>query len=131
MIDIYTDGGCSNCIGGIGIIFVKDNKIIKQYFNKYINTTNNQMELGAVLIALSFITESGFYVVYSDSKYVIEGILGNYSLKKNKRLWDRLKMEYERVKSICDIKFVHVKGHSDNYYNNLCDKLAVQARQLL
>lgn len=140
-VDIYTDGACrgngkENTIGGIGIIFIYNGfkKEVKMGFR---DTTNNIMELSAVIIALSTLKEPCSVNIYSDSAYVVNAInnkwLENWrkngfktSAKepvKNRELWEKLisLLNYHVV------KFIKVKGHSDNDYNNRCDALANEA----
>lgn len=140
-IIIYTDGACrgngkENALGGYGIILIyKNNK--KEVKRAFPDTTNNKMELSAVIDALSMLTEACNVEVYSDSAYVVNAInqnwLDNWMKKgwktankepvKNKELWLKLieLLKYHKV------KFIKVKGHSDNEYNNRCDQLANEA----
>jgi len=106
-------------------------KELSQGFKK---TTNNRMELMAVIEGLKALKKPGTAVtIYSDSQYVINSIekkwVNNWIKtnfaggKKNKDLW----LEYSRVAKDFSIKLVWVKGHADNPYNNRCDELATQA----
>lgn len=129
----YTDGAYSSSRdqGGIGIIILKDGKIIKQFFRMYKHCTNNQMELGAIIIVLRSIKGPiNSLTIYTDSMYCIGcGTLG-WKRKKNQIMWEEFDKQYERVKTLCpDIKFEHIKGHNGDKYNELCDKLAVKASQ--
>lgn len=140
-VTIYTDGACrgngkENSIGGFGILFMYNGvqKEVKQAFK---NTTNNIMELTAVIQALSMLKEPCNVKLYSDSAYVINAInqkwIDNWQKNgwksstkepvKNKELWEKLieLMKYHKV------EFIKVKGHSDNPYNNRCDELANEA----
>lgn len=138
---IYTDGACrgngkENTIGGYGIVLMYNEH--KREIKKAVrNTTNNIMELGAVIDALSMLKEPCDVEIYSDSAYVVNAINNKWIdswLKngwktaskepvKNRELWERLieLMNYHTL------KFIKVKGHSDNEYNNRCDKLANEA----
>lgn len=135
---IYTDGACSGNPGpgGYGAILIyKDN--IKEISGAVNDTTNNKMELMAVIKALELVKGSRNIEVYSDSAYVVNSIEKGwlYSWKKNN--W--IKSNKEKAKNIDlwemlikfmeihNIKFIKVKGHSDNEYNNRCDKLATSA----
>lgn len=135
---IYTDGACSGNPGPGGwgsILMYKGNK--KEISGGLKNTTNNVMELTAVLEALKQLKFPCEVEVYSDSAYVVNAfnqkwIYGwikndwkNSSKEpvKNKELWQEL---YELTK-IHNITFIKVKGHSDNEYNNRCDELARNA----
>jgi ribonuclease HI len=140
-VTIYTDGACrgngkENTIGAFGIVFMYNDvqKEIKQAFR---NTTNNIMELSAVIQALSMLKEPCSVKLYSDSAYVVNAInqkwINNWQKNgwknsnkepvKNKELWEKLieLLKYHKV------EFIKVKGHSDNQYNNRCDKLANEA----
>jgi len=134
-IKIYTDGACSGNPGpgGYGAILMYEgkNKEISGYME---NTTNNKMEITAVIEALELIKEKCEVTVYSDSSYVVNAIekkwLENWKKNgwktsdkkpvKNKEEWERL----DKQLSTHEVKFVKVKGHSDNEYNNRCDYLA-------
>lgn len=133
-IEIYTDGACSGNPGpgGYGIVmkFQNQRKELSQGFKK---TTNNRMELLAVIIGLESIKKPDIpIIVYSDSKYVVDAInLGwvNSWLKKgfkdkaNLDLWQRFLKIHQKYQ----VKFVWVKGHAENIENNRCDELAVNA----
>ena len=137
-IIIYTDGACSGNPGPGGwgsILMYKENKKEISGFKE--NTTNNEMELTAVVEALRLVKFPCIINIYSDSAYVVnafeQGWIYNWVKKnwktadnspvKNKELWEEL---YNFTK-IHDIKFNKVKGHSDNEYNNRCDELARNA----
>lgn len=134
-LQIYTDGAYSPLRdqGGVGIVILQDEKKILEYSNKYERTSNNQMEIGAVIIALRLIKESHDSItIYTDSQYVIGCATLGWKRKKNSKLWEEFDKQYERVLELCpNIEFVHIKGHSDNYWNNYVDKLAVSASQLI
>lgn len=134
-LQIYTDGAYSPLRdqGSVGIVILQDGKKILEYSNKYERTSNNQMEIGAVIIALRLIKESHDSItIYTDSQYVIGCATLGWKRKKNSKLWEEFDKQYERVLELCpNIEFVHVKGHSDNYWNNYVDKLAVSASQLI
>lgn len=141
-VDLYTDGACSGNPGpgGYGAILIY-NGVEKEISGGEKNTTNNKMEIMAVLKGLQMLKEPCKVTVYSDSAYVVNTIDKGwiYSWKKNNwrksdksqvkniELWE----EMLRLIKIHDITFVKVKGHSDNEYNNRCDKLAVSARENL
>lgn len=130
---IFTDGAYSSSRnqGGIGIVIIKNNTPILEYSNMYKNTTNNQMELGAVIIALRMIKgKIDSLTIYTDSMYVLGCAIKGWKRKKNKTMWEEFDKQYNRVKELCpDIRFVHVKGHAGNKYNEVVDKLAVSASQ--
>lgn len=135
-VKIYTDGACSGNPGpgGYGaILMYEENK--KEISGGEANTTNNKMELMAAIVALETLKEVCDVELYSDSAYLvnaynqkwIEGWKKNNwknSSKqdvKNRDLWERL----EKQTAIHNVKFIKVKGHSDNEFNNRCDELAV------
>lgn len=134
-LEIYTDGAYSSARdqGGVGILFLKNNKKVFEYGNMYKKTTNNQMELGAIIIALRLIKKPvDSITIYSDSMYCIGCATLGWKRKKNKTLWEEFDKQLERVKTLCpNIKFEHVKGHEDNEWNNECDRLARNASQLI
>lgn len=141
MVTIYTDGACrgngkENTIGGFGIVLMY-NDIKKEIKRGFRDTTNNIMELSAVIEALSILKEPCEVKLYSDSAYVINAINQNWIKNwqkngwktaskepvKNRELWEKL---IELV-NIHKVEFIKVKGHSDNEFNNRCDKLANEA----
>lgn len=128
---IYTDGAChgSTGIGGIGIVFVNNNEIIYQFNKQYTNTTNNRMEITAIIYALHAISKPiNSITIYSDSQYALGCITKGWKRKKNIDLWNLFDKVYNTAKSFCsDIQFTWVKGHNINEFNNIADKLAVEA----
>lgn len=127
----YTDGAYSSIRdqGGIGIVVLKNSKPIFKYSKMYKNTTNNQMELGAIIVALRLIKKPiDSLTIYTDSQYCIGCATLGWKRKKNVKLWEEFDNQYNRVKQLCpDIRFEHVKGHDGDMYNELCDRLAVKA----
>ena len=133
-IEIYTDGACSGNPGpgGYGVV-LKFRGHRKEIAQGYRLTTNNRMELLAVIVGLETLKYPGTLVtVFSDSKYVVDAIekgwLNNWINKsfrkvKNPDLWIRFNKVYREHQ----VKFVWVKGHADNVENNRCDELAVAA----
>ncbi|MBV7274989.1 ribonuclease HI [Clostridiaceae bacterium UIB06] len=140
-VTIYTDGACrgngkENTIGGFGIVLMY-NDIKKEIKKGFRNTTNNIMELSAVIDALTLLKEPCEVKLYSDSAYVINAVnqrwIKNWQKNgwktaskepvKNKELWEKL---IELI-NIHKVEFIKVKGHSDNEFNNRCDKLANEA----
>tara|TARA_Y100001934_G_C12014447_1_gene613802 strand:- start:99 stop:527 length:429 start_codon:yes stop_codon:yes gene_type:complete len=134
MIEIYTDGACSGNpgIGGWGAIIIEDKKNleIKGGLN---DTTNNQMELMATIEALKTFREKKEITIYTDSKYVKDGIttwikkwkINNWKTAnkkdvKNKELWIMLDNQMKKH----EIIWKWVKGHEGNYYNEKADALA-------
>ena len=128
MIEVYTDGAYSSSRnqGGLGIVFIKDDKVIAKFSKTYKNTTNNRMELMAVIIALQSIKDENEITIYSDSMYVIGTATQGWKRKKNLDLWEKYDAVIDSFKTVT---FKHVKGHSTNVFNNLCDEMAVAASQ--
>ncbi|WP_423147236.1 ribonuclease HI [Rubrolithibacter danxiaensis] len=134
MIQIFTDGASSGNPGpgGYGVI-LRSGTHYKELSAGYRKTTNNRMELLAVIVALEAIKKPGQdVVIYSDSKYVIDAVEKKWVFgwlnkgfagKKNKDLWLRFLQLYK----IHNIRFVWVKGHAGHQENERCDQLAVQA----
>lgn len=131
MLQIYTDGAYKSSIdqGGIGIVWMKDDKVFKKYSKGFKHTTNNKMELIAMLCAFKSIKTSMDEIEFiSDSQYVLGCLTKGWKKKKNVELWNILDKEYERIKSLVkNIKFTHVRGHQDCFGNNLADELASNA----
>lgn len=133
-ITIYTDGACSGNpgVGGWGAILIyKDNK--KELYGGNLYTTNNKMELTAVIEALKSLKKECEIDLYTDSKYVKDGITEwLYNWKKNnwknsqkkdvlnKELWQEL----DNLQSGHKINWYWVKGHANNELNNRADELA-------
>ena len=137
-VTIYTDGACSGNPGPGGwgaILMYKDNK--KEISGGSKETTNNIMELTAVIEGLKLLKFPCKVKLYSDSAYVVNAFVQKWIygwLKngwknaskepvKNKELWQEL---YNLTK-IHEVEFIKVKGHADNEYNNRCDELARNA----
>ena len=134
-VTIYTDGACSGNPGpgGWGAILMYED-IKKEISGAQANTTNNIMEITAVLEALKLLKVECSVKVYSDSAYVVnafnQGWIENWKKNnwrtsgkdpvKNKELWEEL----DRLTQKHKVEFIKVKGHSDNKYNNRCDALA-------
>ena len=135
-INIYTDGSSlgNPGPGGYGIILEwKKKNYIKEYSKGFAFTTNNRMELLAVIVALEKLKVKKANVeVYTDSRYVVDSVelkivfkwkKNNFKKTKNPDLWIR----FLKIKERHDIKFRWVKGHNDHPQNERCDKLAVEA----
>lgn len=127
MIIIYCDGAYSSSrdMGGWAFVALNGEEKIKSAFFPVPNTTNNRMEIQAVLEACEWCKAYNIleFTVYSDSMYVIGTMSMGWKRNKNNDLWDQMD---EVVKDL-KIHWKHVKGHEGNKYNELCDALAVQA----
>lgn len=132
---LITDGAYSSLrdLGGVGIVFLREDEKILEYSKSFKGVTNNQMELGAVILGLRFIKNPiSSLTIMSDSMYVIGCATLGWKRKKNRKLWEEFDRQFSRVKQLCpDIKFKHVKGHTGDKWNEYCDKLASNATQLL
>ena len=135
-VNVYTDGACSGNPGkgGYGIIMEWVGKPYKKEFSEGFRlTTNNRMELLAVIVAMEQLKKDGIEVlVYSDSKYVVDAVEKGWLFgwvkkgfkdKKNPDLWKRFLKVYKKHK----VKFHWIKGHNDHPQNERCDQLAVAA----
>lgn len=134
-INVYTDGACSRNpgIGGWGVVIQKKNSKLIYLNGGSLKTTNNQMELTAAIEALKYFTDSSIINLYTDSKYVKEGI-NTWIIKwkkngwkttskkevKNKELWVELDKQIVQHK----INWFWVKGHMGNINNEKADFLA-------
>jgi len=135
-ITIYTDGSAKGNPGngGYGIVLMSGDyrKELNQGFKL---TTNNRMELLAVIVAIESVKkERSEITIFSDSKYVVDAVekkwvfgweKKNFNKKKNPDLWIRFLKIYRKQK----VSFVWVKGHANNKENERCDVLAVQAAE--
>jgi len=134
-IIIYTDGAAKGNPGpgGYGIVLkYKDKR--KEISEGFSRTTNNRMELLAVIVALESLKRADLKVrIYSDSRYVVDAVnkgwlwkweSARFKKKKNVDLWLRFIQIYRKYRSV---EFTWVKGHADNPDNERCDALAVEA----
>lgn len=134
-IIIYTDGSSRGNPGpgGYGTVLISGNHR-KELSQGYRKTTNNRMELMAVIAGLEALKKKNLDItIYSDSQYIVKALNEGWLNKwiatnfargiKNKDLWVRFYALYQQHK----IKFVWVKGHADNPGNNRCDQLATEA----
>ncbi len=133
-IIMYTDGAAKGNPGrgGYGVVLMSE-KYRKEISQGYKYTTNNRMELLAVIVGLEAMKKSGNNVtIYSDSKYVVDSInkkwiygwvKKDFAGKKNPDLWKR----YIKIAKNQNIKIIWIKGHANIKENEVCDKLAVKA----
>lgn len=131
---IYTDGSSRGNPGpgGYGVVLIWGT-VRKELSQGYRLTTNNRMELLAVIVALEALTREGLSItIYTDSQYVVNSVekgwlwswvKKGFKDKKNKDLWMRFIPLYKKHK----VQFRWVKGHADNPLNNRCDELATAA----
>ncbi len=131
---IYTDGAARGNPGngGYGAVLQWGNTM-KEISQGYRHTTNNRMELMGVIAALKMLTRTGLDItIYTDSAYIVNSVekkwlfgwvKKGFAGKKNEDLWRQFLQEYKKH----NIKFVWVKGHASNRWNNRCDELATAA----
>ncbi|MBP8030950.1 MAG: ribonuclease HI [Acetobacterium sp.] len=144
VIHLYTDGGCrgngreGENLGAIGgVLIYPEKNVTKEYKWAYENTTNNQMELLAVIEGLKLLKEPCEVHIYSDSAYVVNAYLQNWiggwkaknwtrgkaGALKNREIW----IELDQLVNSHKVTFHKVKGHAENPYNNRADALVNQA----
>ncbi len=140
-VTIYTDGACSGNPGpgGWGAILCF-NGVEKEISGGERQTTNNRMELTGVISALKALKEPCIVELYSDSKYVIDALEKGWAVSWQKKGWVKSDKKpalnpdlWEVLLNLCNIHEVHchwVKGHAENPYNNRCDALAVEQRDI-
>lgn len=133
-VTIYTDGAASGNPGpgGYGVVMISGKHRLEKS-EGFRLTTNNRMELMAVIIALeSLKIENCDVLIYTDSKYVSDAVekgwvfqweAKSFRKKKNADLWKRFLSVYRKHK----VRFIWIKGHADNPENELCDRLATEA----
>ncbi|MBC7495477.1 MAG: ribonuclease HI, partial [Flavobacterium sp.] len=135
-VHIYTDGAAKGNPGngGYGIVMeLAGTSYKKEYFEGFRHTTNNRMELLAVIVGLEKLKNSKMSaLVVSDSKYVIDSVVKGWVFgwekkgfagKKNPDLWIRFLQIYRKHK----VDFKWIKGHNNHLQNERCDQLAVMA----
>ena len=137
-VEIYTDGACSGNPGpgGLGVI-LKFNDTEKEFSQGYKHTTNNRMELRAVITGLNMLKYPCNVKLYTDSKYVADSILKGWAKGWQQNGWKKADkkpaLNVDLWKQLLDllenheVEIIWVKGHNDHPYNERCDKLAVAA----
>jgi ribonuclease HI len=140
MVTLYTDGACSGNPGpgGWGAI-LEFNGIEKELSGGESSTTNNRMELTAVIAGLQALKEPCQVELYSDSKYVIDGLSKGWAVSWQKNGWRKADKKpalnpdlWEVLLELTNkhqLNYHWVKGHADNPKNNRCDELAVMESQ--
>lgn len=127
MITIFCDGAYSSSrdMGGWAFVVLENGGKIKSGFFPVPNTTNNRMEIQAAIEACDWAKSAGIteFTLFTDSMYVIGTMTLDWKRNKNTDLWSILD---ESVKGLI-IHWKHIKGHTGNKYNELCDALAVSA----
>jgi ribonuclease HI len=122
---LYTDGSCLFNPGGPGgwaVCIIENNGTEFYLSGSEKSTTNNRMELTAIIEAISCIKDNQECTIYTDSQLCINCATGKWKKKKNLDLWE----QYGNLSKNKNINFVWVKGHSGNKYNEIVDKLALE-----
>ena len=122
---LYTDGSCSDnrtlSSGGYAYVLLDDNgKCIKKYSEGFDKTTNNRMELSAIINGCKQLEDGSYVTVFSDSQYALYVLSGKWKATKNTDLI----AQHEADKKRLHIAYEWVKGHDGNKYNEICDKMA-------
>ena len=123
MIEIYTDGSCldnPNGPGGWGVVIVKDGQVVEEMSGHDPSTTNNRMEITAVIRGLGRVKSGSDVIVNSDSEYVIKTMTLGWKRKANQDLWPELDA------AVADhrVSWNWVRGHDGNGMNEVADRLA-------
>lgn len=139
-VEIYTDGACSGNPGpgGWGAVLIY-NGVEKQLSGSEKETTNNRMELSAVITALKALKEPCNVTLTTDSKYVCDAINKGWLTSWQKNNWKKADKKpvlnidlWQELLPLLDkhrVEFIWVKGHNGHKYNEICDKLAVAEYQ--
>lgn len=135
-VDLYTDGACSQngtWIGGYGAVLIYGD-ITKEISGYEENTTNNKMELKAVIEGLKALKKKADVTIFTDSAYIYNAFTKNWINNWQANGWINSQNEpvsnqelWKELIELCqkhNVAWQKVKGHADNKYNNLCDKLA-------
>lgn len=137
-VTIYTDGACTGNPGpgGYGVVVIYGEHR-REYRRGFRRTTNNRMELMGPIAGLEALNQSCQVTVYSDSRYVVDGVQKGWAKRWRDNGWKRNKKEravnpdlWERLLELCDrheVEFRWVRGHAGNPENERCDRLAVDA----
>lgn len=127
---VYTDGSCLKNPGGAGgwaFVLIENNDVEIIGYGSDPSTTNNRMELTAVIRALQNINYDKI-IIYTDSQWVIKCANGEWRRKANLDLW----MEYDQILNKRKINYVWIRGHNGDKYNEIVDNIArEEARKLI
>ena len=137
-VAIYSDGACSGNpgVGGFGVVLLHNRKRL-ELSKGFRKTTNNRMELMAVIQGLSCLKKRCHVTVFTDSQYIVNSITMGWAKKWQANGWKRNSKEkalnsdlWQELLSLCeehDVEFKWIKGHHGNKENEICDRLATQA----
>lgn len=124
----YTDGSCdcpgTRC-GGSAYIILKNDMIIKEVKKGFLNTSNNRMEMLAIISAINSVPEGSSILIHSDSQYAIKVLSGVWKAHTNKDLLNL----HKKISKKRNVYFKWVKGHNGDKYNEMVDKLAASSCQ--
>lgn len=122
----YTDGSCDNLsihkAGGAGYVILKDGEIIKMKNKGFLNTTNNRMEMLAIISVCNSLPEGAYVDIYTDSQYAIGAFIRGGKMNQ-----DLMELFCKSSYHLAGVRFHWVKGHSGNEYNEMADDLAFSA----
>lgn len=126
-VHLYTDGACSPNpgVGGYGYVAIINENVWCKRFGGCTDTTNNLMEMSAVINGLNSLPKDCTVEVFSDSKYVINCATLKWKINKNEKAWGKL---FQAIRRHKDVIFTHIKGHNGNKFNEEADRLAVKGR---
>lgn len=123
----YTDGSCDNLnkyrAGGAGYVILKDGEIFKVKNKGFLNTTNNRMEILAIISVCNSLPEGAFVDIYSDSQYSISFLVSS----KGKKNRDLLELYKKCSVHLGGVRFHWLKGHNGDKYNEMANDLAFSA----
>lgn len=124
----YTDGSCDNYsqmkAGGAAYILIKDQEVVKIKNHGQLNTTNNRMELLAIISAVNACPENACIDIYTDSKYSILTLEKDFKPNINGDLWE---LYQKHSRHVSGVRLHWVKGHNGDHYNEMADELAYSA----
>ena len=124
----YTDGSCDNLSpygeGGSAYIILKDDEVVCSGSKGFVGTTNNRMEMLAIISAVCATPKGSDLIVYTDSQYCITAFT---NVKKPKKNLDLISLYHHSVSGLSSIEFRWVKGHNGDKYNEKVDSMAFRA----
>lgn len=131
-VKVYTDGACdfntrgAQNIGGYAYVIIDDNdQMLSDGYGRMKNTTNNRMEIKAVIEAIKKIEPDWDTTIYSDSKYVVNTIMEGWKKRANLDMWEELCPMVNE-----NIRLCWLKGHNGEKWNEYCDTLATKKIKL-
>ena len=124
----YTDGSCDNLSpygeGGSAYVILKDGWVVKESQKGFVGTTNNRMEMLAIISAVNSLPKGSSITIYTDSQY---SILAFTTVKKAKKNLDLINLYHHCAAKLKSVEFVWVKGHNGDKYNEIVDSMANSA----